>query len=227
MDISRSRQSEGCQHPGWKAYWERIYAERNPDEVSWYQAHPQHSLSLITDSGLGTAARIIDVGGGASTLVDYLLSAGYRNLAVLDISAMAIERTRQRLDDRAGLVNWYEGDVTNFCPAQPFDIWHDRAVFHFLTHPHDRTCYVDTLRSTIRPNGQAIIATFSDSGPSQCSGLEVVRYSPASLARALGPEFHLVETLTEEHRTPDGGTQQFVYCRFIRDSKPARSLPQG
>ena len=216
MSTSTAGQPSGCQHPGWKDHWENIYAEKNPAEISWYQSHPQHSLSLIGDTGIGTAARIIDVGGGASTLVDHLLMDGYRNITVLDIARTAIERARDRLGDLSQQVTWIENDVTDFSPGQKFDIWHDRAVFHFLTLERDRECYLEALHKTLKPGGQVIIATFSDSGPSQCSGLDVVRYSPATLSRVLGSQLRLVETLTEDHHTPNGGLQQFVYCRFCR-----------
>jgi 2-polyprenyl-3-methyl-5-hydroxy-6-metoxy-1,4-benzoquinol methylase len=215
MNTSPVRQPPGCKHPDWKLHWENLYADKDPDEVGWYQAHPQHSLSLIADTGIGTAASIIDIGGGASTLVDHLLQAGYRDISVLDIARKSIEQAQQRLGDRSQQVTWIEADVTGYSPARTFDIWHDRAVFHFLTHRLDRDSYLETLHNTLKPGGQVIIATFSDSGPSQCSGLDIVRYSPETLSQALGPQlYHLVETLTEEHRTPNGGLQQFVYCRF-------------
>ena len=217
MNTSSEQQPGGCQHPDWKDHWEKLYADKKPAEVSWYQSHPQYSLSLIGDTGVGTAASIIDVGGGASTLVDHLLTTGYRDITVLDIARSAIERTQQRLADRSQQVTWVESDVTCYTPGQRFDIWHDRAVFHFLTLEHDRKCYLETLNKALKPDGQVIIATFSDSGPSQCSGFEVVRYSPTSLSHALGSPFRLVETLTEEHHTPNGGLQQFVYCRFCRN----------
>ena len=217
MNTSTVRQTTGCQHPGWKDHWERQYAAKTPTEISWYQSHPQHSLSQIGDTGLGTTASIIDVGGGASTLVDHLLTAGYRDITVLDIARCSIQQTQERLGDRSQQVTWVESDITDYAPAQAFDIWHDRAVFHFLTNDHDRKCYLETLHKTLKTNGQAIIATFSDSGPSQCSGLDVVRYSPEALNQVLGPQLHLVETLIEEHNTPNGGLQQFVYCRFCRN----------
>jgi SAM-dependent methyltransferase len=217
MNTSTPAQPTGCQHPDWKSHWEQVYAEKKPAEVSWYQSHPQHSLSLIGDSGIGTAASIIDVGGGAATLVDHLLETGYRDITVLDIARTAIERVQQRLGDRSQLINWVEGDVTSYSPGQQFDIWHDRAVFHFLTLAHDRECYLKTLHKALKPDGQVIIATFSDSGPSQCNGLDIVRYTPATLSHTLGREYRLVETLTEEHHTPEGGLQQFVYCRFFRN----------
>jgi 2-polyprenyl-3-methyl-5-hydroxy-6-metoxy-1,4-benzoquinol methylase len=224
MSASATRLPGSCRHPEWQTYWEHIHADRDPAVVSWYQAHPEHSLSLIDDTGIGSAARILDVGGGASTLIDHLLSAGYRNLTVLDIAAISIERARLRLGERARQVNWLVGDVTNFTSAQPFDVWHDRAVFHFLTNEQDRAFYVESMLNALTPNGQAIIATFSDSGPSQCSGLEVVRYNPAALSNTLGACFHLVETFSEEHHTPYGGLQEFIYCRFCRNSEPATGL---
>ncbi len=218
MKARPDQQPDGCQHPDWKNHWEGVYAEKDQAEVSWYQSHPEHSLSLINDTGIGTGASIIDVGGGASTLVDHLLSTGYRDITVLDIARTAIEQAQQRLGDRSQQVTWIEGDITNHTPGQKFDIWHDRAVFHFLTRDHDRDCYLEALYNTLKPGGQVIIATFSDSGPSQCSGLDVVRYSPLTLSHVLGSRMHLVETLTEEHHTPNGGLQQFIYCRFRRSS---------
>ena len=214
MSVNAAWQPTVCKHPDWKTHWENLYAEKNPSEVNWYQSHPQHSLSLIDDTGIGTAAGIIDVGGGASTLVDHLLQAGYRDISVLDIARTAIERAQQRLGDLSQQITWIEGDVTDYSPGRTFDIWHDRAVFHFLTLERDRDFYLQALHKTLKPGGQVIIATFSDIGPSQCSGLDIMRYNPGSLGLALGPQLHLVETLTEEHRTPNGGLQQFVYCRF-------------
>jgi SAM-dependent methyltransferase len=214
MSANAAWQPTVCKHPDWKNHWESLYAEKKPAEVSWYQSHPQHSLALIGDTSIGTAAGIIDIGGGASTLVDHLLQDGYRDITVLDIARTAIEQTRERLGNLSQQVTWVEDDVTGYSPGRTFDIWHDRAVFHFLTHDRDRDLYLEALHHTLKPGGQAIIATFSDIGPSQCSGLDIMRYNPESLSLALGPQLHLVETLTEEHRTPDGGLQQFVYCRF-------------
>ena len=214
MNSNSVRQPPDCQHPDWKKHWEKIYAERDPGNVSWHQSHPQHSLSLIEDTGVGSTASIIDVGGGTSMLVDHLLKAGYRDITVLDIARTAILQAQTRLGDRSQQVIWVEGDITSYSPVQTFDIWHDRAVFHYLTCEHDRLCYLETLHKALKPSGQAIIATFSDSGPNQCSGLDVVRYSPEALQQALGNQLQLIETFTEEHRTPDGGLQQFVYCRF-------------
>ena len=204
-------------HPEWKSHWEEIYTERRPAEVSWFQSHPEHSLALIKQTGLGKRAGVIDIGGGTSTLVDHLLEAGYENIAVLDIASIAIARVQARLGKRAGEVTWIESDVSGHAPESLYDIWHDRAVFHFLTHARDREHYLEALSRSLKPDGQVIIATFSENGPSQCSGLDVVRYSPMTLSQALGPQYHLVETLTEEHHTPGGGLQEFVYCRFRRN----------
>lgn len=217
MNANTAWQSSGCKHPDWKDHWESIYAQKNPAEVSWNQSHPQYSLSLIGNSGIGTAAGIIDVGGGASTLVDQLLQAGYRDITVLDIARTAIERIQQRLGDLSQQITWVESDITDYSPGRTFDIWHDRAVFHFLTHDQDRDRYLNVLHNSLKPGGQVIIATFADNGPSQCNGLDIRRYNPGSLSLALGSQLHLVETLTEEHRTPDGGLQQFVYYRYRHD----------
>ena len=218
MNSHPVRPPPDCRHPDWKSHWETLYSEKDHASVSWFQSHPQHSLSLIEHSGVGTKARIIDVGGGASTLVDHLLEAGYRDLTVLDIAHTAIRQAQGRLGERSHRVTWVEGDITSHAPGKPYHIWHDRAVFHFLTSEHDRACYVDVMQKALRPAGQVIIATFSEAGPDQCSGLDVVRYSPETLNQALGMQLRLVETLTDEHHTPDGGVQQFVYCRFVRNA---------
>lgn len=206
----------GDPHPEWKAHWEGIYTRKKTTEVSWYQSHPEHSLALIETAGLGSEAGIIDVGGGASTLVDHLLIAGYRNVTVLDIAQGAIRQAQARLGVQASRVTWLEHDITGYLPARRFDIWHDRAVFHFLTSEHDQSRYLAVLGKALQPDGQVIIATFAENGPGQCSGLNVVCYSPESLSHVLGPAYRLVETRTENHHTPHGGVQQFVYCRFCR-----------
>jgi SAM-dependent methyltransferase len=203
-------------HPEWKSHWEEIYAERRPAEVSWFQAHPEYSLSLIEASGVGRNAGIIDIGGGASMLVDHLLMAGYGNVTVLDIARSGIDQARARLGALARKVTWLEQDVTDFTPEWQFDIWHDRAVFHFLTGEADRMCYVETLKKALKPYGQAIIATFSENGPMECNGLDVLRYTPESLDHAMGRSFYLSESRVEDHHMPDGGIQQFIYCRFCR-----------
>jgi 2-polyprenyl-3-methyl-5-hydroxy-6-metoxy-1,4-benzoquinol methylase len=184
-----------------KEHWEAAYAD-GPSEVSWYQPRPEISLELIGATGASLEAAILDVGGGASTLVDCLLDAGRLSVAVLDISASALAQARTRLAARASLVTWFEADVTKFDPPSRFAVWHDRAVFHFLTAPEDRRAYVDTLMRALQPGGDVIIATFAPDGPLKCSGLEIVRYDEASIAAELGAAFVLRESRRETHRTP-------------------------
>lgn len=196
-----------------KAHWERVYTEKAPDEVSWFQPNADLSLQLIRNIGGPKTARIIDIGGGASTLVDGLLSEGFENLAVLDLSESALGAARQRLGARADDVDWIEADVTkaHFAPNS-FDIWHDRAVFHFLTHEADRQAYIEQVLKTVRPGGHVIVATFAEDGPEQCSGLPVMRYSSGALHDTFGPVFDLVHHEREIHHTPFGTTQAFTYC---------------
>ena len=199
-----------------KAHWEEVYSVKQSTEVSWYQQHPEKSLELIKTTVADTSSRIIDIGGGASTLVDFLLNDGYQNLCVLDIAHSAIEQAKTRLAEKANEVNWLEQDITEFSAEQPYDLWHDRAVFHFLTHSDDRTSYIQTLSKVLKPGSHAIIATFGLDGPEKCSGLEVVRYSPETLSATLGNTFKLEQTSKEEHATPSGATQSFVYCTFLK-----------
>lgn len=199
------------------AHWENIYTTKAPDQMSWYQAHPARSLEFIQRTGLAPADALIDVGGGASTLVDALLAGGYQALTVLDISGAALRLARQRLGPAGDRVTWLEADVTQAAlPAEAYAVWHDRAVFHFLTAPADRQRYVARARRAVRPGGQVILATFAADGPERCSGLDIVRYSPAALHAELGPAFQLVESAAEVHATPAGGAQKFSYCRFRR-----------
>lgn len=199
-----------------KDHWEHVYSDKKSTEVSWYQQHPERSLDLIKATGIDTTAHIIDIGGGASTLIDFLLDAGYQNLSVLDIAHSAIEQAKLRLGDSADNVEWIESDITSFSPDAVFDLWHDRAVFHFLSDEADRSSYVATLSKALEPGGHVIIATFGLDGPEKCSGLNVVRYSPETMSAVLGDSFQLVETSTEEHTTPRESSQSFVYCRFKR-----------
>ncbi|OBS09267.1 class I SAM-dependent methyltransferase [Acidihalobacter prosperus] len=201
-----------------KAHWERIYREKSPLEVSWYQADPTLSLSLIEAAGCPRSAEIIDVGGGASRLVDRLLDAGYRHPAVLDLAGAALEHARQRLGDRAEAVEWFEADATTFAPPHRFDVWHDRAVFHFLTEADDRRRYRQTLLRTLRPGGHLILAAFAVGGPDRCSGLEIVQYDAPQILEQFGDAFDLIETREESHRTPGGMIQRFGYFRLIRRS---------
>ncbi len=195
-----------------KIHWEAIYQTKAPAQVSWYQAHPQLSLDLIRRTGVAHDAPIIDVGGGASTLVDHLLAEGYANLTVLDISHAALERARERLGHHASTVTWLEQDVTRAeLPEDQYAVWHDRAVFHFLTDASARARYVQTVRSAVKPGGHVIVATFGLDGPLRCSGLDVVRYSAESLHDEFGQEFQLLESARETHQTPFGTEQKFIY----------------
>jgi ubiquinone/menaquinone biosynthesis C-methylase UbiE len=196
-----------------KAHWEHIYATKAPMQVSWYQEHPQCSLRFIQRTGIQRTDPIIDVGGGTSALVGDLLAAGFQSLTVLDISATALQLACQRLGALADTVTWIEADITQAAfPQHTYAVWHDRAVFHFLTQPADRQRYIDILRHTIRPGGHVIVATFAPDGPQQCSGLNVLRYSPESLQRAFGHGFELIDSLSETHHTPWGAQQKFMYC---------------
>lgn len=199
-----------------RAHWNRVYQTRTPDGVSWYQRRPEISLELIAAAGIAKEAGIIDVGGGASVLVDHLLELGYSNLAVLDIAGPALSAGRTRLGARASAVEWFEADVTTFEPPQRYALWHDRAAFHFLTDAVDRSQYVATLRKTLKPGGTVIVATFALDGPPKCSGLDVVRYDEQSIATELGSEFQLREIRRETHVTPGLSEQRFSYFRFER-----------
>ena len=206
---------------GSKEHWEQLYQLKRPTEVSWYTPHLDASLKLLGRAGLCPESRVLDVGGGASTLVDDLLDHGITQISVLDISGQALAASQARLGDRAVQVDWIEGDVTQAqLPRHRYDIWHDRAVFHFLTSPEHRRRYTETASEALKPGGQCIIATFSLQGPPRCSGLEVVRYSPETLQAELGHGFRLVESLDEAHRTPFNTVQHFVYCRFQKASSP-------
>lgn len=198
-----------------KAHWDLVHSTRAPDTVSWYRPHLDTSLALIEHAGAGPSASIIDIGGGQSTLVSDLLARGYQNLTVLDISAAAIEKARERFGESADRIRWIAADVTQAdLPANTYDIWHDRAVFHFLTSQAQRAAYVQQAVRSLKPGGHLILATFASNGPTRCSGLEVCRYSGESLARELGDHFHLLESMEELHHTPTGAVQPFVYARF-------------
>lgn len=196
-----------------KAHWEQVYGSKAPEAVSWYAPHLSESLAYIRRTGAGADAAIIDVGGGESTLVDDLLEDGYRNLTVLDISEKALDVCQARLGDRAGRVHWVAADVLQaaFAPRS-FDVWHDRAVFHFLTAPEERERYVAQVMKALKPGGHAIVGAFGPKGPLQCSGLPVARYSSDALHGEFGGAFRLLDHTTTLHTTPWGSTQQFVYC---------------
>src|SRR6266545_3763366 len=209
-----------------KAHWERVYAD-GYEGVSWFQARPDRSLRLIASSGVDKHARIIDVGGGVSSLVDCLLGQGYSPVAVLDISPTSLRYARDRLGSRARNVSWFEGDVTTFSPPRRFGLWHDRAVFHFLTDAAQRRAYVQNLRRTLTSDGAVIIATFAMDGPMRCSGLPVERYDARKISAELGPEFLLIEEVSELHRTPSGTRQAFSYFRFRREPVGAAFRHRG
>jgi ubiquinone/menaquinone biosynthesis C-methylase UbiE len=202
-----------------KQHWEQIYTTKASDNVSWFQEHAGQSLALIHNTGLAKSAAIIDVGGGASKLVDALTEEGYSDLSVLDLSSAALDVARQRLGRHAEYIGWMVGDITNVeLPTNRFDIWHDRAVFHFLTDPADRQAYVEQVMRAVRPDGHVIIATFAEDGPEKCSGLPVVRYKPETLHATFGDNFTLVQHQKEAHNTPFGTVQQFVYCYCRKSS---------
>lgn len=195
------------------AHWNQVYEARDAERVSWYAPHLSRSLELIDEARLGPRAAIIDVGGGASTLPADLLDRGYGDVTVLDIARSALDTARERLGDRADAVSWIVGDVTTVeLPARRYDLWHDRAVFHFLTDEADRAAYLAQVSRSLRPGGRIIVATFGPEGPEQCSGLPVVRYDDAGLQRQFGSAFERVRCLEERHETPWGSEQSFVYC---------------
>lgn len=202
-------------NPGPAEHWEKVYQARPVDAVSWFSPHLETSLQLIEAACPDHDASIIDVGAGASTLVDDLLARGYRNLHALDLSGTALLASKSRLGAMAGTVTWLHGDVRSFpFGHHQFDLWHDRAVFHFLTDKADRTAYARQLAHALKPGGRLIIATFGPEGPEKCSGLEVVRYDARALQDELGCAFRLLRHRTDPHRTPTGATQQFTYCDF-------------
>lgn len=199
-----------------KRHWEQVYARKPPCEQSWHQDDPATSLALIRSAGAGPAARIIDVGAGGSLLVDRLAQLGFRSLSVLDVASSALEHIRQRLGATAAAIEWFETDVTQFRPSYAYDIWHDRAVFHFLTDADERRQYVNVLKEALAPRGNAIIAAFTPDGPRRCSDLDVVHYDAAGLSAELGADFVLLRQIAETHITPDGRQQQFDYYLFNR-----------
>jgi cyclopropane fatty-acyl-phospholipid synthase-like methyltransferase len=197
-----------------KTHWEKVYAGKSPREASWYQANPALSLELIGDAKLGKDAALIDVGGGASTLVDALLENGHTAVTVLDISAQAMRHAQTRLGASAGGVEWIEADVTEFVPPRQYQLWHDRAVFHFLTDAGDRKRYVANLKQSLAPGGQVIMQAFAVGGPKKCSGLDIVQYNANKLLTELGPAFKMLQSGHEIHVTPAGGEQAFAWFKL-------------
>ncbi len=199
-----------------KDHWERIYRERASRDLSWYQQEPRLSLDLMRAAGVSADDPVIDVGGGASVLVDFLLEAGFTRPAVLDISAHALAEARRRLGDAAAAVEWFEADITAFVPPHPYALWHDRAVFHFLTDESDRRRYVETLNAALPPGGHLVVAAFAVGGPERCSGLEIVQYDAEKMMSALGGGFELRQVRDEVHVTPAKAQQKFSYFLFAR-----------
>src|SRR5882672_459384 len=199
-----------------QAHWQNVYATKAEKEVSWFQENPAPSLDLIAASGISSDAAMIDVGGGASRLVDSLIEKGFRRITILDVSAKALEEAKKRLGHRGDEVDWIVADVTAWEPSNTYDLWHDRAAFHFLTESMDRDAYVARLKKAVRPGGHVIIATFAPDGPERCSGVPIVRYDPESLASTHGPAFELAESRKHDHLTPGGNTQRFQFSRFLR-----------
>ncbi len=224
--ITRSRPSNLCFKLGKigmnnierHAHWENVYQTKGEREVSWFQESPAISLDLIQATGIKPDASVIDIGGGTSRLVDELLDAGFGNVTVLDLSEKALATSKTRLGARSAKVTWIAGDVTAWEPAQAYDVWHDRAAFHFLTDPRDRAAYAERVLRAVRPGGHVIIGTFALNGPERCSGLPVARHDAASLGKTLGPSFELIESRKHAHQTPMEAIQRFQFSRFRRSN---------
>ncbi|KPV98279.1 Ubiquinone/menaquinone biosynthesis C-methyltransferase UbiE [Pseudoalteromonas sp. P1-9] len=200
-----------------KSHWETVYTTKESNAVSWFQPHAVTSIEFINRLNCEKSAAIIDVGGGASTLVDDLLLNGHTNVSVLDLSGAALETAKKRIGESSANVKWIEADITGVTlPKQQFDVWHDRAVFHFLTTPEERRAYIKNVLHALKPHGHIIIATFSEDGPEKCSGLPIVRYSAESLHGEFGDHFVLKDQRHETHKTPFGTTQEFVFCHFVK-----------
>lgn len=199
-----------------QAHWEKVYQTKAESDVSWFQEGPEVSLDLIRATDVNASASIIDIGGGASRLADALLDAGFEGITVLDLSEKALAISRARLGARGSKVRWVVADVTRWQPSELYDVWHDRAAFHFLVDPKDRAAYVERIERAVRPGGHVIIGTFALDGPERCSGLPVIRYDAASLGETLGGSFELVDSCNHQHRTPMGTIQRFQFSRFRR-----------
>lgn len=197
-----------------KKHWETVYETKNPDQVSWTQEVPKTSLEFINSFGLDKKAKIIDIGGGDSKLVDFLIEAGFENISVLDISAAAIEKAKKRLGNQAEKVHWIVSDITEFKPNETYDIWHDRATFHFLTTKEEIEQYMETARNSV--SGYLTLGTFSENGPKKCSGLDIKQYSEETLTTVLLNGFEKLRCITEDHTTPFETTQNFLFCSFKR-----------
>jgi ubiquinone/menaquinone biosynthesis C-methylase UbiE len=200
-------------------HWQSVYSEKDPTEVSWYERAPTASLRLIEEAGLPRGRPLLDVGGGASKLAGALLSRGYSDVTVADISASALSKAQAQLGSSAKTIEWMEADVRSHDFARQYDLWHDRAVFHFMVGAEDQEAYLDTLQRTLKPGGHVVIATFGPDGPNRCSGLPVVRYGSAGVAERLGPGFQPISEVLHVHDTPAGSHQQFLYAHFQRNGE--------
>ncbi len=201
-----------------KTHWEKVYSAKGEAEVSWFQQKPEISVELVLANGGSPASGVIDIGGGASRLVDELVARRFTDLTVLDLSEAALATAKARLGMAADRINWVVADITEWRPSRTYDIWHDRAAFHFLTEPSARAAYLANLTEALKPGGTAIIATFALDGPEKCSGLPIVRYDPESLAAALGGGFRLIDSRKHHHVTPWGSDQSFQFSVFTRQT---------
>ncbi|NWJ50648.1 MAG: class I SAM-dependent methyltransferase [Bacteroidetes bacterium] len=197
-----------------KRHWENIYQTKNLKEVSWFQPTPATSLDFFKQFNVPATAKIIDIGGGDSLLVDHLLDLGYLNITVLDISDIALDKAKQRLGERALKVKWIVADAATFKPTEKYDFWHDRAAFHFLTQEQEIENYLDTIQKSIKPSGILVIGTFSEQGPKKCSGIEIKQYSETSMTDRLKKYFEKIKCITVDHKTPSDTIQNFVFCSF-------------
>ncbi|QQS30198.1 MAG: class I SAM-dependent methyltransferase [Sphingobacteriales bacterium] len=197
-----------------KKHWETIYQTKSPGEVSWFQPVPETSLGLFRQLDIQPTAKIIDIGGGDSLLVDFLLNQGFEDITVLDISETALEKAKQRLGQHASKVKWIVADVVNFKPTELYDVWHDRAAFHFLTREEEVLTYLNIVQQSLNPSGFVIIGTFSEQGPKKCSGIEIKQYSEASMSETLNPFFEKVDCIMVDHQTPFQTIQNFIFCCF-------------
>jgi ubiquinone/menaquinone biosynthesis C-methylase UbiE len=202
------------EHLDRKKHWEKIYQTKDLKDVSWYQPIPTTSLNFLKHNNIPTNAKIIDIGGGDSFLVDHLLDLGYTDLTILDISAASLDRAKQRLGDRSTKVKWIVADAASFKPSEQYDFWHDRAAFHFLTQEQEITNYIDTIQKSIKPTGLLVIGTFSEQGPKKCSGIEIKQYSETTMTDRLEKFFKKVKCITVDHQTPFDTIQNFIFCSF-------------
>jgi ubiquinone/menaquinone biosynthesis C-methylase UbiE len=202
-----------------KKHWEDIYQTKQLNEVSWFQPKPETSLDFFKQFNVPTTAKVIDIGGGDSFLVDHLIELGYQDITVLDISEAALERAKKRLGSRASQVKWIVADAATFKPTEKYDFWHDRAAFHFLTQKKEITSYLETIQQNIKSSGILILGTFSDQGPKKCSGIEIKQYSETTMTEKLKMFFEKIQCITVDHKTPTGTSQNFIFCSFRRIEK--------